>query len=358
MRSVVARVPGKLILMGEHAAVYGRPALVAAIGLRASVRATGGGDSGVRIDLPDLDFRATAEWRELIAYAERARSDWRRYSDDPSPDRFGKLSTGDAGHLVRVALGEAARELDPAQLRPMTLEVRSDLPVGSGFGSSAAVAVGVLAAALTLLDRQPSATTLDRLALEVERRQHGTPSGVDHNTVLRGGVLTVERDGEGGLVIESVDVRRSTLERFTVAHTGEPRETTGEVVAAVRDRRRQDPAAFERLLDRMGANVVSFARRLADERPDWSRLAELMNDYEECLEEIGVVPPSVRSALRAARAAGVAAKVSGAGGLSDPGAGSLLILKSESGSLPPALASYRSHPVRLGAPGLHIEVGA
>lgn len=356
MQAVVASVPGKLILMGEHAAVYGRPALVAAVGLRASVRATSGGHSGVLLDLPDLGWRATVEWHELIAYAERARAAWLRYDAAPTPEIFRDVSTGDPAHLVRVALGEAAGELDAEKLRPLSLEVRSDLPVGSGFGSSAAIAVGVLAASLTLLDGEPDVATLDRLALEVERRQHGTPSGVDHNTVLRGGVLAVGRDERGSLTVDPIDVPRPTLDRFAVVHTGVPAETTGEVVAAVRERRRQDPESFERLLDRMAANVVSFARRLAEERPDWQRLGELIDDYEACLEEIGVVPPSVRSAIEAARGAGIAAKVSGAGGLSGPGAGSLLVMKNVPEALPAALASYASYPVTLGASGLRIEV--
>ncbi len=342
--------------MGEHAAVYGRPALVAAIGLRATVRATRSGDAGVLLDLPDLGYRATVDWRDLIAYAERARSAWERYVERPTPQGFAVLAGGDPAHLARIALGEAAGELGGDRLEPLTLEVRSELPVGSGFGSSAAIAVGILAACLTLLDREPSLSVLDRLALEVERRQHGTPSGVDHNTVIRGGVLMARRDASGGLVLEPLAVPAGTLERFTVLHTGAPAETTGEVVAAVRGRRDRDPESFERLLDRMGANVVSFAERLAEAPADEPRLAELIDDYEACLERLGVVPPSVRAALERARAAGCAVKVSGAGGLSDPAAGSLLVMRGAPDRLPAALDPYQTFPVALGVRGLEIEV--
>ncbi len=360
MRCVVASVPGKLILMGEHAAVYGRPALVAAVGLRATVKATvdaaASGDAGVILDLPGLGVRAGAGWPELAAYALRARAAWQRYAERPSAERFRAVSSGDPAHLVRIALGEAAGEVGSDRLPPLALEIRSDLPVGSGFGSSAAVAVGILAACLTALGAEPDVSTLDRLALEVERRQHGTPSGVDHNTVLRGGVLKVTREPRGGLAVEPVEVAAATLERFTVVHTGTPAQSTGEVVATVRDRRDRDPASFERLLDRMAADVVSFARSLSEESPDWRHLAELMEDYESCLEEIGVVPPSVRRAIELARQEGVAAKVSGAGGLSDAGAGSLLVMTDGSGGLPAAFAPYTAYPVRLGAPGLELEV--
>lgn len=354
MHAVVASVPGKLILMGEHAVVYGRPALVAAVGSRAEVRAARRGGSGVLLDLPDLGYRATAEWPELSAYAERARAAWRAYSERPTAESFLAVSTGDPAHLVRVALGEAAGELGASRLPALSLEVRSDLPIGSGFGSSAAIAVGVLAAVLTLLDGEPGEERLDRLALEVERRQHGTPSGADHHTVLRGGVLAIHRRGRD-LTVKPVQVPSRTLERFTVVHTGIPAETTGEVVATVRERRRRDRDSFERLLDRMAENVVSFARLLADGQPDWCRMADLIHDYEACLEEIGVVPPAVRAALERARAEGVAGKVSGAGGLSDAGAGSLLVMTGESQELPEALTAYTAFPVKLGAPGLVLE---
>ena len=358
-RAALASVPGKLILMGEHAAVYGRPALVAAVGLRASVRVRPIDGRQVRLELRDLDHRATVSWPDLIDYATRARVAWEEYDRRPEPGGFGALAAEDPAHLVKIALGEAAGELGTDSAPGLEVEVRSELPVGSGFGSSAAIAVGVLAATLTALDGSQERSTLDRLALEVERRQHGTPSGADHNTVLRGGVLELRRAPEGTLTVRPVAAAERALGRFAVLHSGEPAESTGAMVAAVRELRRRDPAGFERLLDRMTANVVSFAGQLVERAPDWQRIAEAMVDYQECLEAIGVVPRDVRRALAGARAAGFAAKVSGAGGLSAAGAGSLLVLRAEGGEeLPPVLSAYTRYRVALGVPGLSVEVDA
>ncbi len=356
-RTAVATVPGKLILMGEHAAVYGRPALVASVGLRARVSARRIDGDRVRLQLHDLDHRATLSWVDLIDYASRARRAWEEYAREPGPQGFGALATDDPAHLVKVALGEAASELGSNRLPGLVVEVRSELPVGSGFGSSAAIAVGVLASTLNALDAPFDLSTLDRLALEVERRQHGTPSGADHSTVLRGGVLELTRDDRGALSIRPVAAVDGALERFCVLHTGAPAESTGQVVATVRELRSRDRQGFESLLDRMTANVVSFAGQLSKSSPDWARIAEAMIDYQECLEAIGVVPPDVRRVLAGARAAGFAAKISGAGGLSNAGAGSLLVLRNDvDQELPTVLSPYTHYPVPLGVPGLSVEV--
>jgi mevalonate kinase len=361
--SAVARVPGKLILMGEHAVVYGRPALVATVGLRVTVQATRepeSGAPGVLLDLRDLEHRERALWPDLVDYADRARRAWERYSENPSPERFADVETGDPAHLVKVALGELACEAagrgTAGALPPVSLRIESELPLGSGFGSSAATAVGVLAAGMALLGGATDLPTLDRLALEVERRQHGMPSGADHNTVLRGGVLQILRDSSGALTLEPVQVSRETLERFSIFHTGAPAESTGEVVAAVRQRRSEDPATFERLLDRMGGSVVAFTDELTRPRPDATRLAELVRDYERCLERLGVVPESVRQRLTEAAAQGVIGKISGAGSLSEGGAGSLLVFGEMLGGAPAALSNYTPYPARLGVPGLELEV--
>ncbi len=356
MTRAIASVPGKLILMGEHAAVYGRPVLVATIGLGVVVRAERREGAGVDLDLRDLRHRERAGWADVVETAARARAAWTEYAESPTPGRFAALASSDPARLVKVALGEAAKEAGRDELPGLAISVHSELPVGSGFGSSAAVAVGVLAASLAVLEVSTDRASLDRLALEVERRQHGTPSGADHKTVLRGGVLQMTREG-GALKVDSIAVAPGVLERFQVLHTGVPEASTGEVVATVRALRGRDPVGFEHRLDTMAEIVVSFARRLVEESPDWEQMASLMVDYERCLEEIGVVPPAVARAITAARSSGLAAKISGAGGLSDAGAGSLLVLDpSGEARLPESLADYAHYPAPLGVAGLSVEV--
>ena len=141
-RAVVS-VPGKLILMGEHAAVYGRPALVAAADPRARAEVVAA-ETGVSIELPDFNQNLETSWAEIESHAAGLRDAWQRYAEDPTPERFRAVRSGDAASLVMVALGEIAAELPATERPPIRVRVESSLPVGSGFGSSAATAVAVI----------------------------------------------------------------------------------------------------------------------------------------------------------------------------------------------------------------------
>ncbi len=83
----------------------------------------------------------------------------------------------------------------------------------------------------------------------------------------------------------------------------------------------------------------------------------LLREQQACLEELGVVPAAVRDLVRAVEAAGGAAKISGAGSLSGPGAGCLLVYHPEPGEIERLglLRALRHHPVHLGAPGFRRE---
>lgn len=355
--------------MGEHAVVYGHPALIAAVDLRlrariaATMPAAGGArNETVEIVLPQLEHRETVAWSEILAHADASRRQWEGYAAQPGRHTFRKLRGTDPAHLVKVALGEAASHLGEAGGPPCRVEVDSDLPLGSGFGSSAAVAVAVTAAYLAFRDTVPEPTTVERLALEVERRQHGSPSGVDGATVLYGGIRWAERDASGNLVTRPVVARSRLLERLAVYDTGTPAESTGTVVAAVRSRLDREPERYRQVLAHMAATTERFRAVLLEEEEDPEEVVGLIRDYEGCLEELGVVPAAIRQLVRRIEEAGGAAKISGAGALtcgpkasgSSGGAGSLLVYHPsarEVGSWG-FLAPYRRYPVALGAPGL------
>jgi mevalonate kinase len=352
--------------MGEHAVVYGRPALVAAIDLRLSARLSDSPEAGVRLDLPGLGVSEHLSWREVRGYARAARERWDEYSAHPGPESFQEMHGEDPAHVVKAALGEAIEALGRDPDGGLDLRVESDLPLGSGFGSSAATAVAVVAGVFSWQSSWRSAAAdperIERLALEVERRQHGHPSGVDGATILRGGVLWARKlgiSGMGTLEIEPVQVRSSLLSRLRVYDTGMPPEATGAVVAAVRRRRERDPAGFEEILDRIEAATVSFRVELERQEEDRDRALHLIRAAEACLEEIGVVPGAVRDAVRRIESLGGAAKVSGAGSISGPGAGSLLVYHPEPERLRAcaALRPFPYHAVHLGAPGFRQEAG-
>jgi len=383
--AVLASAPGKLIVMGEHAAVYGRPAVVAALGLRVSVRlealesprlSAAAADGGrVTIDLPDLGHRAQVSWPEIDDYTRRARRAWEEYAESPTAQRFDSLCGVDPAHVVKVALGEVsatfsgvADALGSRRRSGLAVRIDSQIPVGSGFGSSAAVAVAVVAAYRRFCGLADDLAEVARLALEVERRQHGRPSGVDHVAVLHGGVVWAAREADGELSIESLPDAAERLGAIRIYDSGDPGEATGQAVEAVRDRLRSRPDWAAELLDGMESCVRDCRRRLGrgeagrrgemtKQTDEASGLRELVRTYEAMLEELGVVPARVRAIIRAVEALGGAAKISGAGSVSGDGAGSLLVVP------PPVagpdlfntLAGCQRIVADLGAPGLRLE---
>ena len=357
--AVTVSAPGKLILMGEHAVVYGRPAIAAAVDLRVAAHLAPLPGAAVRLDLPCLPHAEETSWEAVRAYARAARESWEAYAREPGPERFRAVRGSDPAHLVKAALGEAAAALGDEAPPGLHLRVESALPVGSGFGSSAATAAAVVAAYLAFRDAAPDRERVERIALEAERRQHGLPSGIDGAAVLHGGLLWARRLAEG-FAAEPVAVRSSLLSRFRVYDTGTPPEPTGAVVAAVRQARDRDPARHERTLDRIAAATRGFRAELEREREEPAAVLALIRECEACLEELGVVPEPVRAVVRQIESAGGAAKISGAGSLAGPGAGSLLVYDPHPDEVSgwSFLRPFPFHPVSLGAPGLRLETDA
>jgi mevalonate kinase len=363
--AVTVSVPGKLILMGEHAAVYGRPALIAAIDLRLTARFSAPGGKGaapqtdqIHLDLPCLGARGDLTWEEVRRYARQAAASWGEYARQLDAASFRRMCGSDPLHLVKVGLGEAAAALGQVPDPPLQLRIDSELPIGSGFGSSAAAAVAIVAGYFAWRGGRLEARSIERLAMEVERRQHGLPSGVDTVATLHGGLLWAQRLASGEMASEQVSARSPLLGRLRVYDTGTPPEPTGAVVAAVRERQGRAPERHDRLFDRMTAATHALRGEIEQAGEEPARVVALIREHEACLEELGVVPAAVRELVRRVESEGGAAKISGAGSLAGPGGGSLLVYHADAERAAgwSFLAPLRHFTVRLGAPGLQVEI--
>lgn len=347
--SVRVSTPGKLILMGEHAAVYGAPALVTAIGLRLETRLERTDQPGVEMDLPAIDHREHLSAAEVDDYCQSQRRAWEAHAANPGPDTFAALDDGEPARLVRVAIGECAELL--GELDGLRLRVVSDLPLGAGLGSSAAAAVGITAAAAALVGEPLRWSRVGILAMQVERRQHGIPSGIDAATVFHGGVLSALRR-EDDLDFEPQPARPDLLRQIHVVNTGAPAESTGEVVASVAQRRADSPAKFEATLEAMADATERFRQLITAPQTESADLLDPVCDYQRCLESIGVVPDPVKEIAREIERSGGAAKVSGAGALSGTCAGCLLIILPPEDELPTELEAILAP---LAAEGVRVE---
>ena len=245
--------PGAAFLLGEHAVVYDEPALLIAVDRRAKVTV----EAAPEDDLPNSPYVAEAVER------------------------------------VRDSTGEAT---------PVRVEVESDVPVGAGLGSSAAVTVATLHAASRELGEPMSVGAVAREAHAVEHSVQGAASPADTYTSATGGYVVVEGD------------ERRTLDapeaRFVVGYDGGS-APTGEMVENVAQLVDDTDVAAD-----IVGSIGELSRRGVEhvESGEFGSIADLMDMNHGLLDALGVSSSSLSRMVWAARDAGGSAKLTGAGG--------------------------------------------
>ncbi|MFC6989158.1 mevalonate kinase [Haloplanus sp. GCM10025708] len=295
----VSSAPGKVYLFGEHAVVYGEPAVPCAIERRATVSVEARDDDHVRVTAEDLSLDGFT-----VEYA--GGTDGRPDVAVPTP-------------LVEAAMGYVdaavaqARDAADAPDAGFDITVESDIPLGAGLGSSAAVAVaGIDAAARELGVTLPPEEIADRAYRAEADVQEGEASRADTFCSTMGGAVRVE--GDDCRTVETPSLP------FVIGFDGGAGDT-GELVAGVRALKEEYGFAAD-TVETIGDIVRRGERLLADadpaSTPDDDFLAELgrlMNFNHGLLEALGVSSRSLDSMVWAAREAGAhGAKLTGAGG--------------------------------------------
>jgi len=278
MPAFTATAPGKIILFGEHAVVYGRPAIAVPVNqvrARAVVSAEPLAPAGqVRLLAPDIGLDA--------------------YLDDLPDDQALKKA-------VRLTLEELGLVRSPA----CTIRVSSTIPLAAGLGSGAAVSVAVIRALAGFLGQGIEDERVSSLAFEVEKFYHGTPSGVDNTVVTYGQPVYYVR----GRPIEVFHVPVGF--RIVIGDTGVS-SPTAVAVGDVRNGWQADSDRYEALFDAVAGIVLQARGVIEAGQPD--RLGPLLDENQSLLEAMGVSSPELDRLVAAARSAGaLGAKLSGGG---------------------------------------------
>ena len=259
--SITASAPGKVILFGEHFVVYGNPAIVSSIDLRARVTASSSREEGVTLE----------EWPQ----------------ENP------------AVRSANYVLEKLRRK------GGINLKISSEIPQSVGLGSSAAIAVASAAATLKLCSDKLDLKLILEAAHEGEKVIHYTPSGIDTSIATFGGAGTYTRS-EGYRKLDF------GLEEILIVNTGRQRRT-GDLVRRVKEFREKDPKRFEELLEESKRIVEESVDRL--KAHEIEPLGKLMIRNQELLRAIGVSAPEIEQAVDACMSAGAyGAKLTGAGG--------------------------------------------
>ena len=273
-----ASAPGKIILFGEHAVVYGRPAVavpVTQVQARASITlAKSPSPDNVLIKAPGIGLNAT-------------------------------LAELPAGHPLKAAIQRTAAALNISYLPACTIRITSTIPVAAGLGSGAAVTVAIARALSAALGSPLDDEQVCALAYEVEKIHHGTPSGIDNTVIAYARPIYFIK----GKPIQQLTVGRPFT--IVIGDTGIA-SPTAKAVGDVRQAWGADKDHLEAMFVSIGA-IADSARQVI-EQGAVELLGPLMDANHGLLRKLGVSCPELDALVLAARKAGAwGAKLSGGG---------------------------------------------
>ena len=275
--------PGKIILFGEHAVVYGRPALAVPVTqVHADVEVVDSDSAGIWIDAPDIHLHA-------------------------------ELNTLPSDHPIASVIHNLFFLSRVSPFPNLEIKISSTIPVASGLGSGAAVTVALTRALSAHINYTMTDEQVNVFAYEIEKLHHGTPSGID-NTVITYAKPVYFIKGQG---IETFKVGQPFT--IVIGDTGISAPTK-ESVGDVRKLWEADKEKWGNVFDQVGEIAKQARKTLESDSSSHSQgvlsntLGKLMNDNHALLQELTVSSPELDTLVSAARNAGArGAKMSGGG---------------------------------------------
>ena len=308
---------GKIILLGEHAVVYGSHAIAAPVPLaiEASVQEPGsdaGQNPGVDLIIPRWGVES------------------RLHKDPLHRDSF-QRSLG----IVFDKLGLTERS--------MRIEVFPNVPRGMGLGGSAAMAVAVIRALDQHFKLNLSDDEVNALAFECEKVAHGVPSGIDNTVATFGKLLLYRREMEGKpRIMQELKVAKPIP--LVIGISGKE-SLTAKTVGGVRDAWRKNPELYESIFNQIDQLTLQGVEAVNDY--ELERLGDLMNVCHGLLNALRVSSWEIEEMVQICREQGaLGAKLTGGGG-----GGSIIALAPEHPERVIAAlrdAGYQGMEVRIG----------
>ncbi len=265
--------PGKVILFGEHAVVYGEPAIAIAV------------DRRVKSSIESSSSETTVNGYKI-------EEDRHKY--------------------IYQCIQDTGVDED------LEIICKSDIPSGAGMGSSAAVTVSIMSALDTMKGEEFERGELARRAFDVEWKVQGSASPIDTSTAVNGGAVKLSKDKGKGFLW---DVKKED-KRWYVHHIDIPdmhlvvgdtgvHAPTGPLVQKVRRFYEKSNFAKE-VIEDIGVLVEEGSK--AVENGDVEKIGRLMNEDQKLLSILGVSHPRLEALIKAAARFSYGAKLTGAGG--------------------------------------------
>lgn len=282
MTAISASAPGKIILFGEHAVVYGRPAIA----------------------VPIHQVKAKA-----IIFPAPRMSPGSIFIQAPDIGMEANLIELPPDNPLAASIQVVLKELNISHPPAFKLRITSTIPLAAGMGSGAAVSAAIIRVLSNFLGQPLPDHRVSDLVFEIEKIHHGTPSGIDNTVITHGMPTFFIRDRIDHNTIETFRVAQPFT--IVIADTGIS-SPTSITVGDVREGWRQNPDYYETLFDEVGKVVLSA--REAIENGQIEDLGRLMDENHSLLGDMGVSSPELDRLVKIAKNEGaLGAKLSGGG---------------------------------------------
>lgn len=276
--------PGKVILVGEHAVVYGAQAIAMPI------------DAGIRVAISRLG-------QHHAQHGPIMRGVGPFFMGDVT------VSLSSSGpQILKSALNYLLEAFGP-ELKDIAIVVDGTLPPGRGLGSSASLSVALIKGLYRYFSWTLAGDELHIHALALETIFHGSPSGIDHTVIIGEKVIGFKRSQEAALVWPIT--LKSPL-KLVIGLIG-PHDGTKNAVRELAERKKRHGAAYERIF--LGLDEIAREMESALVEGQQARVGELMNIAQGYLNALSVSTPEIEKLCAIARdRQALGAKLTGAGG--------------------------------------------
>lgn len=310
MTEISASAPGKFVILGEHAVVYGKPAIALAINRRFYLRVRK--DDEFKLNNDVFDIRTSPHLRYIVSKND---------------------------------------------MLPVSIHMDSKIPTGSGLGSSAALSVAFSAAMRSLNNRSLDPEEISNEAFEAEYYSQGRGSPMDTSASVHGHGIALNvpskeeehlwdiQKGEHSWNISKIDVPTMT---FVIGYTG-IRAATGPLVEKVRKYKDSNRFAAD-IVDEIGDITLEGIDALRSN--DVVKLGGLMTKDHKLLSILGVSSNELNKLVNASLPYAYGAKLTGSGG-----GGSMVVLTDQPENVCDAIRSRGGIPfvVKTGVDGVKVS---
>jgi len=351
MKRIVVSAPGKLHLLGEHAVVWGKPAIIVAANKRCFIEITPRKDQKIKIISKNYKKEIVTSFKDIVIKFQKAQTEWEVYNKNNDITLLKSITKNPLDYPL-IIIGEFLSYYQFENIDGFSLTIDSEIPVGSGMGSSAALSVSMVGALSLSINKKFDKKEINKIAFLCEQKKHGLPSGGDNTTSCFGGLIWFKKGK--GIKLLDVALSKKIIKYFYVVNTGIPSETTGEMVSLVKTLYQKQPKFVEKILNDQEKLVKNLLAAL--EKGKHNEIIRIIRSGEHNLESLGVVSSYVQKIIRAIESSGGAAKINGGGG-TKKGTGMLLIYHQDFKSLKKVLNSHQLEVERiiLGVEGLRKE---